>query len=339
MAKVNIMSVDLAKNSIQVLGLSEHGSELFNRKISRQKLYEFIVISKPRIVLMEACGMAHYWGRRFEQADFEVKLIPPQVVRPFRLGEKNDSNDAMAIYVAGQRPGVHFVPVKSEQHQVLQMWVRKREALISARTELVNSTRSYLAEFGLVIPQGIHKFMKAAKEIRSCWPSGIDSSVLEILERDWLRLASLNEEIKFFDDKIHAFTKQDSLCKRMQEVGGVGEVTAVAIRAAVVYPHLFKNGRQFSAYLGLVPRQNSTGGKTRLGRIAKDGNRYIRQLLIHGGRSFLWSCGSKTDSKSLWAIKKRTECGFNKACVAVANKNARNIWCILAKSQETMLVA
>lgn len=324
------MSVDLAKNFIQVLALDESGREIFNRKIASRRLLELVHTRKPQKILMEACSTAHYWGREFRKLGVEVILIPPQMVTPFRVGDKNDANDCWAIFEASSRPKLKPVPIKSEEHQLQQTWLRRRDSLVAERTERVNAVRSYLAESGCVtIPKGIHKFRKIIIEVLQKWDG--DLRLKEILEQDLKGLRELEEHIRFLDEKIGMCAKTNAICIALQKLGGIGPITSVALVSSTVAPKNFKNGRQFAAYLGLVPRQNSTGGKTKLFGIGKDGNSYLRLLLIHGGRSLIWSAPKKQDAVSQWALKKKMEKGFNKASVAVANKNARMAWAVMAQ--------
>jgi transposase len=287
---------------------------------------------------MEACGGAHYWGRRFEAEHMAVMLVPPQYVKPYRMGDKNDRNDTAAICEAAKRVGLKTVRVKTVEQQDLQMHLRVRESLIQRRTQVMNEARSFLLERGIVFAAGTAKLLTSMRTLMAL-DSAVSVEFAQYVERALQAIAALNEEIRVYDDKLKKISRTDPLCKPLLELAGIGPVTAVAVRAAIADPGDFKNGRQFSAFLGLVPRQNSTGGKTRLLGVAKDGNRYLRQLLIHGGRSVLTRAASKTDPMSLWAVKKWKDRGFNKACVAVANKNARMVWAIMRKNAQKQLAA
>jgi transposase len=332
MRKVQTMSIDLAKNFIQVLGVDENRKEIFNRRVTPGSLVALVTRHMPEKIAMEACATAHYWGRKFRSLGIvEVALLPPQTVAPFRSGGKNDSNDCWAIYEASQRPRLIAVPIKTEEQQILQTWVRRREALVAERTQRINAVRAYLAEFGQSVPKGVHKFFDRISELLGNEDLLGDKRLYELLIKDISGIHSVEDQIQFFDDIIGRFAKTNPICIKLQELDGIGPITAVALVAAVVKPSNFKNGRQFAAFLGLVPRQNSTGGVTRLLGIRKDGNRYLRQLLIHGGRSVLRTAADKEDSLSRWAARKKEQKGFNKACVAVANKNARMVWAVMAQ--------
>lgn len=336
--EIHLMGIDLAKSSFWVRGEDGLGRCVFDRKVSREKLFETVLVARPKTVAMEACGGAHYWGRRFGAEGIRVMIIPPQYVKPYRMGDKNDRNDTAAICEASKREKLKTVPVKSVEHQDMQMLLRVRESLVQRRTQVMNEARSFLLENGIIFAASTAKLRAGMQTLLE------DESVLSVefrqyIERTLQGFKALNEEIHIYDDKVKKISHTDPLCKPLMELAGVGAITAVAARSAVVNPSDFKNGRQFAAFLGLVPRQNSTGGKARLLGVGKDGNRYLRQLLIHGGRSMLTRAASKTDPISQWATKKRLERGFNKACVAVANKNARMLWAIMRKNAPKQLAA
>lgn len=331
MRTVQTMSIDLAKNFIQVLALDEGKKEVFNRRVVPSTLLDLVRKHRPKHIAIEACATAHYWARVFRALEVEVVLIPPQFVAPFRVGDKNDSNDCWAIFEASLRPRLNPVAVKTEEHQVLQTWIRRREALIGERTQRVNAIRAYLAEFGIYFPKGIYKFYSQTRKLLEKEDWGVDCRIKQVFEKDMQGLSELEEHIKYFDDIVDTFAKNDVACTKLQSLAGIGPVTAVAIVASLIKPGSFKNGRQFAAYLGLVPRQNSSGGASKLYGIGKDGNRYLRQLLIHGSRATLQWAEGKQDAVSKWALKKKEQKGFNKACVAVANKNARMVWAVMAQ--------
>lgn len=335
--EIKLVGIDLAKTIFWVRAEDEFGQCVMDRKVSRDKLFETVVQLRPKTVAMEACGGAHYWGRRFEAEKMLVQLIPPQHVKPYRMGDKNDRNDTKAICEASRRSGLKTVRVKTTEHQDLQMFLRVRESLIQRRTQVLHEVRSFLLEYGHVFSTGNCKLVAGMREKLS--GGGLGTALSEYVERTLEGFKTLNEEIDIYDDKLQKISRTDSICKPLMELAGIGPVTAVAIRAAIINPGDIKNGRQMSAYIGLVPRQNSSGGKTRLLGVAKDGNRYLRQLLIHGGRSVVTRSKTKTDPMSQWAARKWKERGFNKACVAVANKNARMVWAIMRKNAPKHLAA
>jgi len=329
--KVETMSIDLAKNFIQVLGVDRSGRQLFNRRISVSKLTHVVRTNMPAKIVMEACSSAHHWGRMFLGMGIETNLLSPKDVAPFRKGDKNDANDCLAIYEASMRPKIHFVPIKTENDQILQTWLRRREALVRERTQRINAIRAYLVEFGVTLPATISKFRQGVRSLMQEGPVVERVELCDILNSDVRALVDLEDQIKEFDDKIKNFAKTDKKCVALTKLSGIGPITAVALLCTCTKPNTFKNGRQFAAYLGLVPRQNSTGGKTSLGRIRKTGNTYLRTLLIHGGRSVIWSAPKRNDDLSAWALKKKQSLGLNKASVAIANKNARMAWAVMAK--------
>lgn len=335
--EVKLVGIDLAKNIFWVRAEDEFGNAVMDKKVSRGRLFETVVKFRPKMVAMEACGGAHYWGRRFEAEGIRVMLIPPQHVKPFRRGDKNDRNDTQAICEASRRPGLKTVRVKSVEHQDLQMLLRVRESLIQRRTQVISEARSFLLETGIVFSAGTAKFVAGTRGLLGL--GSVSASLEEYLQRTLETLTCLNKEVGIYDDKMKKISKEDTVCKSLLELAGVGPVTAVAMKATVINPGDFKNGRQLSAFLGLVPRQNGSGGKTRMLGVGKDGNRYIRQLLIHGARSVLIKASTKSDPLNLWAMKKWKERGFNKACVAVANKNARMLWAIMAKNAQNQQAA
>lgn len=329
---VSLLGIDLAKSVFWVRAEDELGREVMNRKVSRAQLFETVIQLKPRRVVMEACGGAHSWGRKLQAQGIEVGLIAPQHVRPFRRGDKNDANDTLAICEAARRPNLKLVRVKSEQQQDWQLVVNERASLVARRTEILNRLRSVLLEYDFVFAQGTAKLLKGVRELEM---NSLSTALRRKIERDLSELEWLKQNIAELDRELSSITRQDPVARELVKIAGIGKVTAVAVRAAVTHARDFKNGRQLAAYWGLVPRQCSSGGKTRLLGIGKDGNRYIRQLLIHGARSSLRQCHRYDDPVSQWAYRKKNEIGFNKACVALANKNARVLWAVWAKTTKT----
>jgi transposase len=267
-----------------------------------------------------------------------VKMMPPQYVKAYVKTNKNDFNDAEAICEAVQRPNMHFVPKKSLEQQDIQILHRIRSRLIAARTALVNEARGMLAEYGITIGKGVVRFQKDIVEIIAKDGNGLTPRSKEEMLGISSELTDMNERIERLDGKLSTIYKNSEVCRRLGAVPGVGEITATAIVAAVSDASVFKNGRQMAAWLGLVPRQNSSGGKTTLLGISKRGDVYLRTLLIHGGRSVVRTAKNKTDRYSRWIAKKEISRGKNKAAVAVANKNARILWKLL-KSGESYRVA
>lgn len=330
MRMIKILGIDLAKSIFHVHGCDEEGRELVSKRLSRKKLAEFVA-QVPRCVIgMEACSGAHYWGRKFTEMGHEVRLVAPQYVKPYVRGDKTDRNDAAAIAECVSRPSMRFVAVKSVEQQEVQALHRVRERLVVNRTALSNELRGILAEFGYAIPTGYQALKAAVLGI----VEDAESPFSDVLRRTLLGMRSellqLDERIAAYDDEFSKMCKKADVCRRLIQIPGVGPITATAIWAHVGSAAHFKNGRQFSAYLGLVPKQHSSGGKQRLLGITKRGDGYIRRLLVHGARAVVRFSEKRTDPRSRWIMRLDRERGRNKACVALANKNARVIWAMMA---------
>jgi transposase len=288
---------------------------------------------EPCVIAMEACGGANYWARELNALGHQVKLIAPQYVKPFVKGNKNDYNDATAIAEAAQRPNMRFVPIKSVEQQDIQNFHRQRERLKKERTALVNQIRGLLAEYGLVINQGIAAVRRGLPEVLEDAQNGLTphSRALFAALLDELRV--LDQRVADCEERIVTVNKDNAICGRLEGVLGIGPITASAVYAAAGDGKDFVNGRHFSAWLGLVPGQHSSGGKSVLLGISKRGNAYLRTLFIHGARSVLLHAANKNDRFSRWAQNVLARRGHNKACVAVANKLARIAWVVMAKGE------
>jgi transposase len=278
---------------------------------------------------MEACGSANYWARKFQNFGHEVKLMSPQFVKPYVKTNKNDSNDAEAICEAVTRPNMRFVPIKSIAQQDIQAVHRIRSQLIQARTAKCNQIRGLLAEYGIIIPQQIHNVRAKLPEILEDAENELSALMRRELNRIYHDLVELDKRIKEQDQSIQEIFDSNEDCQRIAEIEGIGLITATAIVSAIGNPESFKNGREFSAWLGLVPRQSSSGNKQQLLGISKRGDRYIRSLLVHGARSVVARADGKDDKRSTWISSIKHRRGSNKACVALANKNARIVWAVL----------
>lgn len=327
MENINLVGIDLAKTTFQVRGANHKGKALYNKKVQREQLLETIVkFPKGCVIAMEACATSHYWGRCFEAAGFKVKLIAPQYVKPYVKGQKNDGSDAEGIVEAASREGMRTVPVKSVEQQDIQSIHRVRERHNRDRTALMNELRGLLMEYGIVIPKGraaLGKHVPLALESQGL--TEIMSSITRELYQELLELESRLEKLT---KKIEAMAKNNDFCKRVMTIPGIAEITSSALYATVGHMK-FKNGRQLAAFLGLVPRQNSTGGKAKLGRITKNGDSYVRKLLVHGARSVLLNSARRNDRYSSWAKTMRDNKGYTKGSVAVANRNARLVWAMM----------
>jgi transposase len=312
-------------------GVDTHGHVVVKKRLARQKVLPFMAQLPPCLIGMEASGGAHYWAREFTQLGHTVKLMSPQFVKPYVQSQKNDPNDAAGICEAVARPRMRGVPVKSISQQDVQALHRIRERQITARTALINQIRGLLTEYGIVIPQ-------RASQVRHKLPMVLEDAENGLTATAWEWLHALAEELQALDQRIAATDQQiervfeaDEACQRLAQLPGIGPLTATALVAAVGDAMAFKNGRQFAAWLGLVPRQHSTGGKTTLLGMTKRGNCYLRTLLIHGARAVLRVVDRKTDARSRWLQGVKARRGMNCASVAQANKTARVAWALLAK--------
>ena len=331
MTKISVLGIDLAKNVFQLHGVDEKGKTVFQKRLSRNKLAEFICNLPACLIGMEACGGAHYWARKFQSFGHEVKLMSPQYVKPYVKTNKNDRNDAEAIAEAVTRPSMRFVPLKCLEQQDMQAVHRIRSRLIAERTGLANQIRGLLAEYGIVVAQGISRLRSALPILIDAHPTQITPMAQSLCWDLFDQLKSLDQRIAQYDNKIKELCKNSQICLRLLQVEGVGPLTASALVAAVGDGKVFKKARQLSAYLGLVPRQSSSGGKQVLLGISKRGNRYLRSLLIHGARAVLKRIPEKSTQLSHWLKELIQRRGYNKACVALANKNARILWALMTK--------
>lgn len=334
MKTVSVIGIDLAKTIFHVHAVDKHGVEIYKKKLSRQKMVELITQTPPCTIAMEACATAHYWGRTFSNMGHQIKLIAPQHVKPFVRGEKNDWNDAKGIAQCAQIADMRFVAVKSIVQQEIQSLHRIRERYVGNRTALGNEIRGILAEYGYAIATGYAKLKAQILTITQSEDCPLSSDLKKILQDLREELMDLDKKILDIEKIFMDLCRKTDVCKRLIKIPGVGVITATAIWSHIGDAQVFKNGRAFAAYLGLVPRQHSSGGKSKLGRITKRGDKYIRKLLIHGARAVVRFCELKKDSRSLWIQRIDHERGRNKACVALANKNARIIWAIVAHGTE-----
>ena len=334
-AEIKILGIDLAKNSFHTFGVDNNGVKVLTKKMTRQQLSKFCAKLSPCLIAMEACGSAHYWARKLQNYGHQVKIIAPQFVKPFVKSNKNDSLDAEAICEAVQRPNMRFVAIKTEEQLAIQSMHRVRSQLVKSRTAQINQIRGLLLEHGIAIPKGKAKVAKALIEILD--ESQQDSPLPELMKSLIWNLKShldyLEQQIAEYDQQINTQAKEESSSILLQTIPGIGPVTATAFTAHVGDVSSFKNGRELAAFLGLVPRQYSTGGKNTLLGISKRGDVYLRTLLIHGARSVLRKVADKTDKTSLWLQQLIERRGHNKAAVALANKTARIAYALLSTGE------
>jgi transposase len=324
---VSTLGIDLAKNSFSVHGVNGAGAVVVRRTVSRSQIAELVAQLPTCLIGMEACSGAHEWARRFGRFGHTVKLMAPKFVAPYRKSGKNDGNDAEAICEAVTRPNMRFVPVKSVEQQSDLGLHRVRQGFVEERTGTLNRIRGLIAEFGYVLPNGPEHIRRAVPAIIDALPARIAGCVRDLLEHAE-RLAT---KVREYEQAIRLGVRDNELARRAQTRQGIGPITASALVATVGNGYDFKNGRQFAAWLGLVPSQYSTGGKTRLGHITKRGDPYLRTLFVMGARSVLQRAQRETDPLSRWARAVQGRRGYHRACVAVAAKNARVAWALLAK--------
>jgi transposase len=328
--QITTVGIDLAKNVFSLHGVDAAGRTLLRRTVRRDRLVETVAALSPCLIGMEACSGAHEWGRRFEQHGHTVKLMAPKFVAPYRKSDKNDGNDAEAVCEAVTRPSMRFVPVKSVEQQALLALHRVRQGFIVERTAIINRLRGLLTEFGVVLALRSVTVRRQAAQAAEDLPELARRAIADLLEQ--LRL--LDERIGAYDKEIEAQARLSEPARRLMKIRGIGPTTALAIVATVGNAREFKNGRQFAAWIGLVPGQYSTGGKARLGHISKRGDAYLRNLLVQGARSVLQTAPAHQDRLSRWALELQQRRGYYRTLVAIANKNARIAWALLTKHEE-----
>jgi transposase len=330
---VTTIGIDLAKHSFSLHGVDGHGKVVFHKTLNRAKLLPYLAQQPPCLIGMEACSGAHHWARSLQTLGHRVGIMAPRFVAPYRKGGKNDGNDAEAICEAVGRPGMRFVPVKSAEQQAVLCLHRVRQGLIKERTALINQLRGLLSEFGLIMPKGRYSAQHDIPGILEDAENGLPMLARRLMHDTWLRLKVLNEQVLAYDRELNHLVKDSEPAKQLMTVPGVGAMTATALLASVGDPRQFKNGRQFAAWLGLTPRQYTTGGKIRLGRITKKGDAYLRTLLIHGTRAVLTTIKDKDDKLSIWTKTLIERRGYKRAAVALAAKNARIVWAMMVRGE------
>ena len=336
--KITVLGIDLAKSSFQLHGVDENGNTVLKKKLSRSKLTAFIATLPPCLIGLEACGGAHHWVRTFSDFGHAVKMIAPQFVKPYVKSNKNDAVDAEAICEAVQRPNMRFVPSKSIEQQDIQCVHRIRSLLVGRRTAQANQIRGLLIEYGIIIPQGINQLRKAIPCILEDADNKLSAYFRELLRELYEEIVHFDERIEAVEVKLKVISEQNEDCKRLLTIPGVGLLTATALIAAIGDISVFKSGRELAAWLGLVPRQHSSGGKQNLLGISKRGDTYLRTLLIHGGRSVVRVAHKHQDKRNQWIGDIKQRRGENISNVAVANKNARIVWALLTKKQDYCVI-
>jgi transposase len=326
------IGIDVAKSWFHLVAMDSRGKVIWRKALTRRRVLEALVPLRPALVIMEACATAHYWAREIQKLGHEVKLIHPAFVVPFRKSGKNDFNDAEALCEASCRPMMRFVEIKSIDQQDIQSLHRVRRLLIKQRTQLANQLRGLLAEYGIALRCSIPALRREAAEL-AAEPTRLTAALRLVVNNSLEQLRLFEQQRAELDREIALRCGLDERSRRLAQVMGVGPLTATAMVAKVGNARQFPNGRALAAYLGLVPRQNSTGGKTVLLSITKKGDRYLRTLLIHGARAALQVASRHDDRLSQWALNLRRKSGPNVAAVALANKNARVMWKLLTSGE------
>jgi len=330
---ITTLGIDIAKSVFQLHGTNGQGKMELKKRLRRGQLLAFMQNLPPCLVGLEACGGSHYWARKFQEYGHTVKLIAPQYVKPYVKTNKNDYNDAEGINEAVSRPNMRFVGIKAPWQQDIQALHRVRSRLMQSRTALASHIRGLLMEYGIVIPKQIGQLRRGLPLMLADAGNELSADMRVLFLELYEELKGLDERISKKDKQVLVIYRESELSQRLGEVEGIGPLTATAFVSAIGEAKMFRRGRDCSAWLGLVPRQYSTGGKTVLGSISKRGDRYLRTILIHGARSVISKADNKTDARSRWIQQLKSRVGMNKACVALANKNTRILWALMASGE------
>ena len=331
--KITTIGIDLAKNVFQIHALDERGKAVIKKKISRNQMILFFANMEPCLIGMEACGGAHYWARQLQKLGHTLKMMAPQFVKPYVKTNKNDAADAEAICEAVKRPNMRFVPIKNGEQQALLSIHRARQGFVKARTAQANQIRGLLSEYGIVMPQGIGNITKRLPEILEDVEKDLPGTFLQLLQRLGEHLKELDRHVGELEVQIQVWHKENVASRKLAQIPGIGPLTASALVASIGDAKNFDNGRQLAAWLGLVPRQHSSGGKSNLLGISKRGDAYLRTLLIHGARAVIRVAENKPDYEGSWLMLLLQRKSKNVVAVALANKNARTIWALLVHNR------
>jgi transposase len=334
MTEVTTIGLDLAKTVFQVHGADSDGRPVLRKKMRRGQVLSFFAGLPTCLVGLEACASAHYWAREIGALGHEVRLIPPQYVRPYVKTNKNDAADAEAIVEALVRPTMRFAQVKSADQQSVLMLHRARELLVRQRTMVINALRSHCSEFGIVVRQGASRVKELIAIIEDTDDARLPSLARKALGALVAQLHTLKAEVADLERRLRCWHRSHEASRRLETIPGVGVITATALVATIGDGSQFRSGRQLSAWLGLVPRQHSSGGKDRLGRISKRGDGYLRRLLVHGARAVLRWRRAGPEARSPWIRDLLARRPTNVVLVAMANKTARTVWAILRDRQD-----
>ena len=330
--KVTTIGFDLAKNVFQVHGVDERGHIVIRKQLRRDQVATFFANLPACLIGMEACGSAHHWARKLQGIGHRVRLISPQFVKPYVKSNKTDAADAEAICEAVARPNMRFVPIKTMEQQAVLSVHRVRQGFVKARTAQANQIRGLLTEFGLVLPQGITNVMRGVPQLIDA-ATELPASMRQLIARLLENMKVLDRQVQELEAQIKAWHQGSELSRKLEKIPGIGPLTASALVASIADARSFKNGRQLAAWLGLVPKQDSSGGKAKLLGMSKRGDTYLRTLLIHGARSAIVAAQRK-GKPNVWLSGLLARRHPNVAAVALANKNARTIWALLAHECE-----
>jgi transposase len=331
--EIGALGIDLAKAVFQLHGVDADGVVILRKRLRRGAVLDFLRDLSPCLIGLEACASSHHWAREIAALGHEVRLIPPAYVKPYVKRHKNDVADAEAICEAVTRPNMRFVPIKSPEQQSVLMLHRARDLLMRQRTMLLNAVRAHLAEFGIVVAQGPSRILDLVARLRTGEQSGLPEIVRSALLGMAAQLDSLALGVRALERQLMSWHRSSAASQRLETIPGVGLITATALATSVPDPAVFRSGRQFAAYLGLVPRQSSSGGKERLGRISKMGNSYLRRLLVVGATSVIRRAGSNPTRTGAWVRSLLERKPARVTTVAVANKTARIAWALLARGE------
>lgn len=334
--KITTVGIDLAKNVFQVHAVNEVGKKVFNKQLRREQMAEVFAQLPPCLVGMEACGSAHHWARKLTSFGHTVRLMAPQFVKPYVKSNKNDMADAEAICEAVARPNMRFVPIKDVEQQSVITLHRVRQGFVKDRTACSNRIRGLMAEFGLVIPQGIANVAKRVPELIEDASNELTGMFRQMIDRLLQHMLALDRQVDETEALIKAWHRQSKASRKLEAIPGIGPITASALVASIGDANNFDNARQLAAWLGLVPRQHSSGGKNNLLGISKRGDAYLRTLLIHGARSVIYA-RQKSPEKAGWLDQLLERKKLNVTAVALANKNARIDWALLTKGRAFQL--
>ena len=330
---ITTLGIDIAKSVFQLHGVDADGTIVMQKKLRRGAVLDVLGKLTPCLIGMEACATSHHWAREIAALGHDVRLIPPAYVKPYVKRQKNDAADAEAICEAVTRPNMRFVPVKTEEQQGVLVLHRSRDLLMRQRTMILNAIRAHFAEFGIIAAQGPRKVVELILRLREDNASYLPETARSALQALAVQLDSLGQEVRTIERQLMAWHRQNQASQRLETIPGVGLITATALAASVPDPTVFTSGRQFAAYLGLVPRQNSSGGKDRLGHISKMGNGYLRRLLVVGATSVTRRAPTTDTRTGAWVRSLLERKPTRLVTVAIANKTARTAWALLARGE------